>query len=283
MDLRLWRIWLLASSVLFLVASTLDPATCDKSLFISCATTACDDLHAECIYSGSIYTGSWCNCDNATCSVGGACLIADNITAGPTAAPVTSGPTAAPTPRPSETICRDLNVTSLNGGPVAWEGWTFPWSFGNLKEVRPNTCAELAPSEKSFRVLEAFVTTATKQYNQFVSFSMMFKGGANWGVPAGAFISFFHAIWRLEYYISNMCTADVNNREQLFWADPFNWTKSVPMYASQACCACGGGTTSWMGQNPVVRAGLAELYAAANGQHWVRSDGWKGERHYCMW
>ena len=71
-----------------------------------------------------------------------------------------------------------------------------------------------------------------------------------------------------------MCT-DVllDNYWQLVASDPFNLTKSSPVSVSEACCACGGGTTSWQAPNPVVNSRPVVCLASVCLRELPRVDG----------
>ena len=115
---------------------------------------------------------------------------------------------------------------------------------------------------------------------------MNYDGGVSWGMPLGLATTFLGKFAELEYWVNNRCISatgpGLTNLDQLKWIDWYNATKQRPLYASEACCACGGGTTKWQGPDLEVVTGLNQLFNDTGAQ-WGNSQGWGTDSHYCTW
>lgn len=158
--------------------------------------------------------------------------------------------------------------------------------------ISTTLCADLTAGKK---MVDAFVeigpqfgaavqNARTKAMNtadqsEFTSVNAMTLWGLVEAVMQGMGLLMVHA---------NRCSEDgLDNRNQLFsgWSplDAANHTKQQVLTNTQACCACGGGTTRWKGPDPNVTSVLNDLYVGTNGAQWADSYGWQTEASFCTW
>ena len=63
-----------------------------------------------------------------------------------------------------------------------------------------------------------------------------------------------------------------------------NLADQYGMTATEACCACGGGTcVTAPPENPVTRQSLMDFYLSTSGEKWDTKTNWASNQSYCEW
>ena len=210
----------------------------------SCATSCDSSRNATC---------QWykCVCTGGTCAVNGKCV----APTAPTTAPTTVGGTAAPTAAP---VCKDRNVT--------WNG--VPWLGSNQKfPLSSVTCAELRPADTMLEEISEDIRSVASQVIKVQSVSATV--GAGLGGRDGlalALVAEALKLTRVFNKLYNKCNKVGINQFQDAYLKSSMGRILHPGYealsAEEACCACGGGTTSLQALNQITRDTLLELYRA---------------------
>lgn len=198
-----------------------------------------------------------------------------------------------------EETCRDLNVTKCVDWVFGWDGQRscarsieVPWEYSGLLGLSSRSCEWFTFSHEQEVFVDAAATTFFNQAWSTVSGLQELTGLKGSSILAKT-LGVLHGLLTggtMVLAIQNKCSAYVigevaDNAHQLYrWygATDFNSTFGQHVLtSSQACCACGGGTSRWKGANQSITQALDQFYSQLNGPFWTNQEGWSPSRHYC--